>query len=98
MAPTSARRSGHSRRAQYGLFTGYVLAAIGAAVGAVLLGISLWRPSSFNGLREAAADTVAPVGQASAATQAAMTMPPTKMGVPSAPTAKPPAGAGKDVG
>ena len=34
----------------------------------------------------------------SAATQAAMTMPPTKMGVPSAPTAKPPAGAGKDVG
>jgi rod shape-determining protein MreC len=69
MAPTSARRSGHSRRAQYGLFTGYVLAAIGAAVGAVLLGISLWRPSSFNGLREAAADTVAPVGQASAATR-----------------------------
>ena len=66
MAPTSARRSGHSRRAQYGLFTGYVLAAIGAAVGAVLLGISLWRPSSFNGLRGAAADTVAPVGQASA--------------------------------
>jgi len=66
MAPTSARRSGHSRRAQYGLFTGYVLAAIGAAVGAVLLGISLWRPSSFNGLRGAAADTVAPAGQASA--------------------------------
>ncbi len=70
MAPTSARRSGHSRRAQYGLFTGYVLAAIGAAVGAVLLGISLWRPSSFNGLRGAASDTVAPVGQASAATRA----------------------------
>ena len=61
MAPTSARRSGHSRRAQYGLFTGYVLAAIGAAVGAVLLGISLWRPTSFNGVRAAAADTVVPV-------------------------------------
>jgi rod shape-determining protein MreC len=70
MAPTSARRSGHSRRAQYGLFTGYVLAAIGAAVGAVLLGISLWRPTSFNGLRGAAADTVVPVGAASAATRA----------------------------
>lgn len=64
MAPPSSRRSGHSRRAQYGLFTGYVLAAIGAALGAVLLGISLWRPSSFNGLRTAAADTVAPAGQA----------------------------------
>jgi rod shape-determining protein MreC len=70
MAPTSARRSGHSRRAQYGLFTGYVLAAIGAAVGAILLGVSLWRPSSFNGLRGAAADTVAPVGEASAAGRA----------------------------
>jgi rod shape-determining protein MreC len=70
MAPTSARRSGHSRRAQYGLFTGYVLAAIGAAVGAVLLGISLWRPASFSGLRGAAADTVVPVGKASAATRA----------------------------
>ena len=67
MAPTSARRSGHSRRAQYGLFTGYVLAAIGAAVGAVLLGVSLWRPSSFNGLRGAAGDSVVSAGQASAA-------------------------------
>jgi rod shape-determining protein MreC len=66
MAPTSQRRSGHSRRAQFGLFTGYVLATIGAVVGAVLLGISLWRPSSFNGLRSAAGDTVAPVGEISA--------------------------------
>ena len=66
MAPPSSRRSGHSRRAQYGQFTGYVLAAIGAALGAVLLGISLWRPTSFNGLRGAAADTVAPAGEAGA--------------------------------
>jgi rod shape-determining protein MreC len=57
--------------AQYGLFTGYVLAAIGAAVGAVLLGVSLFRPSSFNGPRGAAADAVAPVGEASAATRSA---------------------------
>lgn len=70
MAPPSSRRSGHSRRAQYGLFTGYVLAALGAALGAVLLAVSLWRPTSFNGLRGAAADTVAPVGEASAATRA----------------------------
>ncbi|QDM40066.1 rod shape-determining protein MreC [Altererythrobacter sp. TH136] len=66
MAPTSQRRSGHSRRAQFGLFTGYVLATIGAAVGAVLLGISLWRPSSFNGFRTAASDTVAPAGEVAA--------------------------------
>lgn len=70
MAPPSSRRSGHSRRAQYGLFTGYVLAAVGAALGAVLLGLSLWRPSSFNGLRSAASDTVAPVGEAGAAGRA----------------------------
>lgn len=67
MAPPSARRSGHSRRAQYGLFTGYVLAAIGAALGAVLLGISLWHPTAFSGLRGAAGDMAAPVGEASAA-------------------------------
>jgi len=70
MAPPSSRRSGHSRRAQYGLFTGYVLAAIGAVVGALLLGLSLWRPSTFNGLRGTAADIVAPVGETSAATRA----------------------------
>lgn len=63
MAPPSARRSGHSRRAQYGQFTGYLLAAIGAVAGAVLLVISLWNPSSFGGLRGAAVETVAPAGQ-----------------------------------
>lgn len=66
MAPNSSRRSGHSRRAQYGQFTGYVLAAVGAALGAVLLGVSLWRPDTFAGLRSTASDAVAPVGGASA--------------------------------
>ncbi|WP_120715746.1 rod shape-determining protein MreC [Tsuneonella amylolytica] len=66
MAPSSKRRSGHSRRAQYGLFTGYVLAGIGAIVGALLLGISLWRPATFSGPRTAATDAVAPVGTAGA--------------------------------
>lgn len=70
MAPTSARRSGHSRRAQYGLFTGYVLAAIGAVVGALLLGISLWWPASFDGLRSTATDAVAPAGKATAVARA----------------------------
>ena len=66
MAPSSTRRSGHSRRAQFGLFTGYVTAGVGALLGALLLGISLWRPSSFNGLRGAASDVAAPVGKANA--------------------------------
>lgn len=66
MAPPSSRRSGHSRKAQYSVFTGYVLAAIGALIGAVLLGVSLWNPSSFGGLRGGASDAVRPVGEASA--------------------------------
>ncbi|MFA9199696.1 MAG: rod shape-determining protein MreC [Cypionkella sp.] len=67
MAPPSSRRSGHSRRAQYGLFTGYVLAAIGAALGAVMLAVSLWQPAAFGALRGAASDSVAPAGEAGAA-------------------------------
>ncbi|NNC59022.1 MAG: rod shape-determining protein MreC [Erythrobacter sp.] len=66
MAPPSSRRSGHSRRAQYGQFTGYVLASIGALVGALLLGISLFSPRAFSGLRSTATETVMPVGQGAA--------------------------------
>ncbi|MGB7407256.1 MAG: rod shape-determining protein MreC [Pontixanthobacter sp.] len=64
---SSNRRSSSSRRAQYGVFTGYVLAGIGALIGAVLLGLSLWRPANFNGPRTAAQDIVSPVGETSAA-------------------------------
>jgi rod shape-determining protein MreC len=67
MAPPTTRRSGFSRRAQYGVFTGYVLAGIGALVGAILLAISLINPSAFAGLRTSAVDAAAPVAQATAA-------------------------------
>ena len=70
MAPPSSRRSSYSRRAQYGVFTGYVVAGIGALVGAVLLALSLWRPASFNGPRTVAHDAVAPAGQACAQVRA----------------------------
>ncbi len=60
------RRSGFSRRAQYSAFTGYVVAAIGALIGAALLALSLWRPASFNGVRGAAQDVVLPAGEAGA--------------------------------
>lgn len=67
MAPPDKRRSSYSRRAQYGLFTGYVLAGIGALLGAVLLGISLWQPAAFGGPRNVARDAVEPIAQTSAA-------------------------------
>lgn len=66
---SSSRRSSSSRRAQYGVFTGYVLAGIGAVIGAVLLGLSLWRPASFNGPRGVAQEVTSPVGEAAAATR-----------------------------
>lgn len=67
MAPPASRRSGINKKAQLGVFTGYVVAGFGALLGAALLVISLWRPESFNGLRSIAADAAAPVGEAGAA-------------------------------
>ena len=69
MAPSEKRRSSYSRRAQYGVFTGYLLATAGAVLGAVLLAVSLWKPGSFSGPRNAAADVVEPVAQGSAKTR-----------------------------
>ena len=66
MAPPTSRRSGHSRKAQYSIFTGYIVAGIGALIGALLLGISLWRPSSFAGFRGAASDATSPATEAAA--------------------------------
>ena len=66
MAPPTSRRSGHSRKAQYSIFTGYIVAGVGALIGALLLGISLWRPTSFEGFRGVASDVVTPVTEASA--------------------------------
>ncbi|MFV0645250.1 MAG: rod shape-determining protein MreC [Sphingomonadaceae bacterium] len=62
MAPPAGRRPGHSRRAQFSIFTGYVIAIIGAVTGAVLLIVSLWQPQSFSGLRGSAQDITRPVG------------------------------------
>lgn len=70
MAPPSSRRSSYSRRAQYGVFTGYVIAGVGALIGAILLALSLWRPASFNGPRSVAQDAVAPAAEASAEVRA----------------------------
>lgn len=67
MAPTGQRRAGYSRKAQYGLFTGYIIAGIGAVIGAILLGLSLWQPSLLSGLRGEARDAIAPASEPTAA-------------------------------
>lgn len=62
-------RTGFSKKAQFGLFTSYVAAITGAALGLVLLIVSLINPSSFAFARAAATDAVAPAGQVSATTR-----------------------------
>ena len=66
MAPPQAQRAGANKKAQLGLFAGYVFASAGALIGPLLLIISLWRPETFNGLRSMASDAAAPVGEAGA--------------------------------
>ena len=67
MAPPSSRRSGFSKKAQFSLFTGYLLAGAGALLGFALLLLSLWQPSAFAPLRGLAGDAVAPAGEVTAA-------------------------------
>lgn len=64
MAPPRDRRTGFSRRRQYGAFLGYVFAIAGALVGAVLLAVSAFNPPAFAALRMAAASVTAPVSAA----------------------------------
>lgn len=64
MAPPRNRRPGFSRRAQYGLFLGYVLAVGGALIGAVLLLISTLDPPAFAALRSTVAEVTTPVSSA----------------------------------
>lgn len=61
MAPPSSRRSGFSKKAQYSVFTGYLLAGAGAVLGLALLALSLWQPSAFAPVRGVASDAVTPV-------------------------------------
>ncbi|OCC24590.1 rod shape-determining protein MreC [Croceicoccus estronivorus] len=63
MAPPTSRHSSFSRKAQFSLFTGYVLAGAGALAGAALLAISLFNPGAFSGLRSVASDVAAPAGE-----------------------------------
>lgn len=66
MARPQDRRPGFSRRAQYGIFTGYVIALVGIVAGAIVLVVSLVNPQAFSFARNAAGEAARPVGQASA--------------------------------
>lgn len=63
MAPPSSRRPGFSRRAQYGLFFGYVVAVGGVLFAILLLGIAVIDPRGFDAVRGAALDATAPVSR-----------------------------------
>jgi rod shape-determining protein MreC len=64
VAKPSTRRSGFSRRAQYGLFLSYVLAIGGVLVAALLLLIAVVDPTGFNALKGAALDVTRPITSA----------------------------------
>jgi rod shape-determining protein MreC len=61
MAPPSKRRPGFSRRAQYGLFIGYIVAVVGVLFAVLLLVVALVDPKGFSALRGAALDVTTPV-------------------------------------
>ena len=61
MAPSSNRRPGYSRKAQFGLFIGFLVALAGIAAGLLLLAASIVRPDSLGAVRGAALDATAPI-------------------------------------
>ncbi len=71
MAGSPDRRPGFSRRAQYGIFTGYVIAVAGFLAGAGLLVVSIVNPAAFSSVRGAASEIARPAGEAGAETRAA---------------------------
>ncbi len=71
MARSPDRRPGFSRRAQYGIFTGYVIAVAGFLAGVALLIVSIVNPSAFSSVRGTASEIARPAGEAGAETRAA---------------------------
>jgi rod shape-determining protein MreC len=61
MAPPRNPRPGFSRRAQYGLFLGYVVAIVGGLVAIALLLVSAVRPDAFAPLRSGMAEVTTPI-------------------------------------
>ena len=66
LSGSKQRVSGHSKKAQYGVFTGYVVALSGIVLGIVLIVISIIQPASFSGLRGLFGDATQPVSTVNA--------------------------------
>ncbi len=64
MAPQRNRRPGFSRRAQYSLFLGYVIAGAGALLGAILLALSAINPPAYQHLRGGIREATTPISSA----------------------------------
>jgi len=64
MAPPRNRRPGSSRRAQYGLFFGYVIAVGGVLLALLLLLVSIIDPRGFAAIKGTAMDVTTPVSSA----------------------------------
>lgn len=64
MAPPPNRRPGFSRRAQFGLFAGYVVAVAGLLVGLGLILSARLDPTGFAAVRGIAIDATAPISAA----------------------------------
>jgi rod shape-determining protein MreC len=69
MAPSANRRSGHSRRAQYTTFFGYLAGVAGLVIGAGLLLISIFQPDFLSGARAAAEDAASSPGSLTSASR-----------------------------
>ncbi len=64
MAPPRRRRTGQSRRAQYGRFVTYVVAVGGVVVALFLLILSMLDPRAFQAVKNLALDVTAPISRA----------------------------------
>lgn len=68
MAPPRSRRPGYSRKAQYGLFLGYVAAVTGALLALLLIVAAMFDPQGFGALRARISDLTAPASSAGRST------------------------------
>jgi len=64
LAPPRHRRTGQSRRAQYGRFFGYVVAVGGVLLALLLLLLSVLDPRGFSAVKGAALDATVPISSA----------------------------------
>ena len=64
MAPPRRRRTGQSRRAQYGRFVTYVVAVGGVVISLFLLALSILDPRAFQSVKNLAIDVTAPISRA----------------------------------